>query len=322
MATSLSLTEVAALKAEISSAKKTSMNSVRRLLTLMRETQRKDAQLVSTHGDAFLKSSAIKSVPDEERFLIYEQVAIAACECGDVEVADRCVSRLESRFPGSIRAGRLRGMVEEASGDIDGARATYAKLLQEHPSSQMVLKRMVAIERTAGDLQSAIKALNHFLNHYMADADGWAELADLYLEAGMHKQAAFCLEELILIQPHTFCHHLRLGETLLSYATNLEEKLVAYKHLCTACELCAGAHPRVLWSLLACVSSMASKKAGASSSGRGGATAAMEEIDVNVARLASKQLKKLYAKADPDLAATAQAAVLDMLGDIPDCLDD
>ena len=295
---------------------------MRAYLALLRETARGDAEAVSALGPAFFAGNVkSKAVPEEELYLVAEQVAIACCETGRLKDAEMAVTHLEGRFPGSIRAGRLRGMLEEAAGDIDGARATYARLLEEHPSSQMVLKRMVAIEKTAGDLPAAIKALNHYLNSYMNDNEGWAELAELYLEAGMHKQAAFCIEELILAQPHSFAHHLRLGEVLMATASTLEEKLVAYKHFCTACELCGGAHPRVLFALIACVSTMASKRAGAGS-GHRGAAGALEEIDVGVVALAAKKLKKLYAKADPAVAAAAMEAVQDMLGDVPDALDE
>ena len=44
----------------------------------------------------------------------------------------------------------------------------------------------------------------------MGDEEAWAELADLYSHLGLLRQAAFCCEEVILLNPQSFVNHLRV----------------------------------------------------------------------------------------------------------------
>lgn len=46
----------------------------------------------------------------------------------------------------------------------------------------------------------------------MADVEAWGELGDLYLAQGDYKRAAFCVEEVILANPHNHLLHERLAE--------------------------------------------------------------------------------------------------------------
>lgn len=46
----------------------------------------------------------------------------------------------------------------------------------------------------------------------MIDQDAWNELCDLYLLEQEYPKAAFCMEELILQNPHNHLFHLRFAE--------------------------------------------------------------------------------------------------------------
>lgn len=46
----------------------------------------------------------------------------------------------------------------------------------------------------------------------MSDQEAWHELCNLYLNEGEYAKAAFCMEELILHNPHSHLYHQRLGE--------------------------------------------------------------------------------------------------------------
>lgn len=46
----------------------------------------------------------------------------------------------------------------------------------------------------------------------MIDQDAWNELCDLYLLEQEYAKAAFCMEELILQNPHNHLFHLRFAE--------------------------------------------------------------------------------------------------------------
>jgi tetratricopeptide (TPR) repeat protein len=83
-----------------------------------------------------------------------------------------------------------------------------------------------------GNITEAITQLTGLLKFSPTDGEAWAELSDLYLSQGMVEQAIFCLEEVLLIQPHAWnvswnCYlfqmltgqmHAKLGEIIYSTA--------------------------------------------------------------------------------------------------------
>lgn len=46
----------------------------------------------------------------------------------------------------------------------------------------------------------------------MMDQDAWNELCDLYLSEQEYAKSAFCMEELILQNPHNHLFHLRFAD--------------------------------------------------------------------------------------------------------------
>lgn len=50
----------------------------------------------------------------------------------------------------------------------------------------------------------------------MSDHEAWMELADLYLAEQDYNKAAFCVEELILFNPHNHLYHQRYAEVSYS----------------------------------------------------------------------------------------------------------
>jgi ER membrane protein complex subunit 2 len=98
----------------------------------------------------------------------------------------------------------------------------------------MVWKRRVALLRSINKPTEAINQLTLLLDTFPNDPEGWAELTDLYLSQDMLPQAAFCLEELILLQPFSHYVHAQYAEVL--YAVGKEA--TALKHWCRSVELC------------------------------------------------------------------------------------
>jgi tetratricopeptide (TPR) repeat protein len=96
----------------------------------------------------------------------------------------------------------------------------------------LAAKRQIAVLKSRGKYQEAISALVTLLDTYHSDQEGWMELCDLYLEQYMYvfgnqfthytgctltnihryAQALFCLEEIILMQPHNSGLHLKYAE--------------------------------------------------------------------------------------------------------------
>eukprot|EP00955_Chlamydomonas_euryale_P055717 356189-Chlamydomonas_euryale.AAC.3 len=92
-------------------------------------------------------------------------------------------------------------MYFEAGGDLDTAVGIYKDALTRDPTAEMFHKRLVAVEKTRGNAAAAVDALRKYLETFSADREGWEELAELYVEMGMLKQALFCYEELIMMSP-------------------------------------------------------------------------------------------------------------------------
>lgn len=47
---------------------------------------------------------------------------------------------------------------------------------------------------------------------FMSDQEAWHELCNLYMAEGEFAKAAFCMEELLLHNPHNHLYHQRLAE--------------------------------------------------------------------------------------------------------------
>jgi ER membrane protein complex subunit 2 len=77
---------------------------------------------------------------------LYEQVYIAALECGDVALVDECSKHLNKKFPDSIRVKRLLGMQYEYNKEYKKALDLYDSLLQKNPSHLLILKRKVSLK--------------------------------------------------------------------------------------------------------------------------------------------------------------------------------
>lgn len=108
----------------------------------------------------------------------------------------------------------------------------------------MASKRQIALLQARGKHQEAIEALTKYLDTYYDDAEGWSELCNLYLAQHLYEQAAFCCEELILLQPANHIWYLKYAEILYT-VNNLP---LALKHYCKVLELCTD-HVRALYGL-------------------------------------------------------------------------
>jgi tetratricopeptide (TPR) repeat protein len=69
---------------------------------------------------------------------------------------------------------------------------------------QPILKRRIAILRSMSKEADAISALVEFLEAFPTDTEAWCELSGLYMGQGLGDQAIFCLEEALLMLPHSW----------------------------------------------------------------------------------------------------------------------
>ncbi|XP_062018113.1 uncharacterized protein LOC133734487 [Rosa rugosa] len=153
-----------------------------------------------------LPSDVLSSVAE---WTLYEQVALTALDCQCLDVAKDLIKLLRKAFPESKRVGKLEAMLLEAKGSWADAEKAY--LICEFQSIlllQVIHNRRLAMARAQGDTSGAIEWLNKYLEIFMADNDAWRELVEIYVSLQMHKQAAFCYEEMILAQPNVPLYHL------------------------------------------------------------------------------------------------------------------
>lgn len=180
----------------------------------------------------------------------------------------------------------------EVKGEFDLAMADYDEILKEDPHNLLALRRQVAVSRARGRHADAAKRLVEYLNTFCSDTEAWLMLAELYLIGQQYKRAAFCMEELILINPMNYIYHIRAGEICYTLGTaahggSHDQLLTARKYFAHTLELKPEANLRALYGMLLACSVM-----GNSTKGKG------TKVDVqDVLGYVSAQLTKCYTPA-------------------------
>ncbi|KAK9764305.1 Inositol phosphatase SIW14 [Basidiobolus ranarum] len=223
----------------------------------------------------------------DEVWNVYEQVLIAALDTGRFDLAKKCLDKLQPRFPKSLRVKRLEGMSLEAEGKLEEAYTLYSDILTEDPTNILAVKRQIAIQKARGSITEAIQSLTKYLDIHCNDTEAWLELCALYLDQFMYQQAAFCLEEVILMQPLNHLFHLKYAEVLFT----MDNIPMALKEFCHVIELCTD-HVRGLYGVKACTGRLLKSGPGSSSRGTNGNTKRLSELDV----MASERLLNIYSK--------------------------
>ncbi|KAI8618565.1 hypothetical protein BC830DRAFT_1108073 [Chytriomyces sp. MP71] len=195
---------------------------------------------------------------DVERLALTEQVLVAALETGRDADAKALLSQLKRRFPdtptpsasssaavpapssaaktvvlGSLRVARLEGMVLEAEAKFDEALAIYNAALDQDETYAPIIKRKVALLMEQGKTNDAITALVHYLDHFSSDLEAWTTLSNLYLDNLMFQQAAFCLEECLVLSTHNYLFSTRYAELMMT----MNKPRLALKYFCLAVEV-------------------------------------------------------------------------------------
>ena len=162
------------------------------------------------------------------------------------------------------------------------------------PSNTPALTPPAAFPRSRGRAPDAAKRLVAFLDTFCSDPEAWSMLHELYLSQQQYKRAAFCVEELVLINPMAYIYHLRAGEIMytlgMSPSGSHDQLLTARKYFAHALELKPEGCLRALYGVLLVCAAL-----GASSKGKG--------IKVDTAELLAHvqpQLVKCYTPAGPN----------------------
>ncbi|UYV78641.1 EMC2 [Cordylochernes scorpioides] len=116
----------------------------------------------------------------------------------------------------------------------DDALKIYDSLLETDDSNCALYKRKIAVLRSQNKMGEAIKQLNEYLKKFVCDQEGWAELCQLYQAEQDWSKAGFCMEELIMSNPHNHLYLQQYAEILYT-GENLE---LAKTYFSQALKLC------------------------------------------------------------------------------------
>uniref|UniRef100_A0A8C7XF45 ER membrane protein complex subunit 2 n=1 Tax=Oryzias sinensis TaxID=183150 RepID=A0A8C7XF45_9TELE len=159
-----------------------------------REDNRRNSEQIVDVGEELISEHASKL--GDDIWIIYEQVMIAALDCSRDDLALTCLQELRKQFPDSHRVKRLAGMRLEALERYEEANKHYDAILQDDPTNTAARKRKIAILKAQGKSTEAIRELNEYLEHL--------HLVTFLTLCHFHSygKAAFCLEELMMTNPH------------------------------------------------------------------------------------------------------------------------
>ncbi|KAL7422879.1 Inositol phosphatase SIW14 [Cryptotrichosporon argae] len=186
----------------------------------------------------------------DQEWAIREQLAIAALDLGQTQLANDQLAVLQKQFPGSPRVDLVNGLRYECQGDIASARGVYAELLKADETDISAHQRLIALALPSA--QATIPLLVTYLDTFYSDPTAWSLLADLYADVGLYQQSLAALSHLLLLQTWDSFAMTRAGET----AYTLGDYHLAVKQFLRAVEMEASSAPRrtrMWWGLKASI---------------------------------------------------------------------
>ena len=203
----------------------------------LRKSKLRRPDIVCQYGDKVLNVSS-----GEDTWNVREQMVNSLLDMGgtdELKAARGHIEVLEKQFPDSSRVQKLKGLAFEAEGQFDKAQELYEAMLQKNHANLAVMKRMVACKKAKKEKIEAVKYLLSITTNFSGDLETWFELADLYIEFRNFTQAAFCLEEIILIDPAKSHYHNKLADIYYTLGTPSKPSASAHqadvkKHLLLA----------------------------------------------------------------------------------------
>nr|XP_036219481.1 ER membrane protein complex subunit 2 isoform X3 [Bactrocera oleae] len=201
--------------------KEISWTDVRDQFRKWREDNERRSDEVIQLWEALLESRVQKT--GNEMHLILEQVLIAAFDTSRLDIAGKCIETLSIEFPESMRVMKFEAMRLEALQMYDEATDLLDEIIVKDETNAAPRKRKIAILKARGMRSEAIKDLNEYLKTFMSDQEAWHELCGLYLAEGDYSKAVFCMEELLLHNPHSHLIHQRIAEIRYTMQTRSNE---------------------------------------------------------------------------------------------------
>ncbi|GAM22777.1 hypothetical protein SAMD00019534_059520, partial [Acytostelium subglobosum LB1] len=205
-------------------------------LRFLRQSKLRVPMLVARNGYR-LVTNHFNNIRQHEVYDVVEQVILALLECGLNDQAAELIEKVAIKFgKTSVRVRRLQAMLDESRSIYYNANDTYLDILEKYPADMMSMKRQVSILKAKGMYVQAANLLNTFLQVYMGDFEAWLELASLHIRMLNYRNAAFCYEELILIQPLHHSIYVKYAEIMYSIG-GADNYIIALKYYAHSLEL-------------------------------------------------------------------------------------
>jgi len=231
-----------------------SLSEVKEILKAWREDNSRKSDEIIEYWEDTIKDE----VDDlgEEKWMVLEQVCVAAFDTFRPDVVDDTLSPLIEKFTSSsLRVRRLIAMRYEMNEEWGEALEVLEHILEEDEANSSARKRKISIFKAQGDLSRAVAELTKYLKVFQSDQEAWLELCDLYIQEQEYNKACFCCEELLLHNPHNHLYHQRLAEIKFTMA-GFENLETAKQYFSQAVKL-APSNMRALYGLLLTCSQIA-----------------------------------------------------------------
>ncbi|XP_074997375.1 ER membrane protein complex subunit 2 isoform X4 [Calonectris borealis] len=163
-------------------------------------------------------------------------------------------------------------------------------------------KRKIAIRKAQGKNLEAIRELNEYLEQFVGDQEAWHELAELYINEHDYAKAAFCLEELMMTNPHNHLYCQQYAEVKYTQG-GLENLELSRKYFAQALKL-NNRNMRALFGLYMSASHIASNPK---------ASAKMKKDNMKYASWAANQINRAYQCQNPIFNFSLAAAVSQLI---------
>lgn len=220
-----------------------------------REDNSRHSDTIVSYWDHGLQTN-IDQMGDEQ-WMVLEQVAVAGLDMNREDIVNACLIQLIEKFgASSLRIRRLQAMRLEMKERWDDALEVLDAILEEDVSNSSARKRKIAILKAQGETDRAVRELVKYLQVFMSDQESWLELCELYTMEQEYSKAAYCMEELLLHNPHNHLYHQRLAE--IRYTMGGYDNLELAKQYYSQAVKLAPSNMRALFGLLLTVTQLAS----------------------------------------------------------------
>jgi tetratricopeptide (TPR) repeat protein len=188
-----------------------------------------------------------RSLKDMERYSILEQLVVACLDAGRQDDAEQYLKAITAKFPvdKSTRVQMLHGRLHQSRGEWKVAEAYFDMILEADECNLHARMFKIGLLAAQGKRIDAIKAMTAHLDIFMQDQDSWLQLSKWYTQERMFQQAAFCLEELMILRPNDPFLFIRYADLQVMSG----DLPLAIKYYCQALDTCKD-HLRGLYGLI------------------------------------------------------------------------